>query len=119
MKPALTNFAKYAYWLLLTVWTAIFAGFWSVIFLGGEILQWLLVNVLGANVVSTDAMIQLLQHVSGFGLALIWAMGAFALYVAKRLMWAAVEGPGGPYNIDLVNDGKVIDGSAIDKTERH
>ena len=111
------DFAKYAYWLLLSIWSAIFAGFWAVIFLGGKILTWLLTAIFHVAAEPSVALINILQSVSLWGLALIWGMGALALYIAKRLLWAQLEGPGEPYDVQLTNNDRTIDGTAVDKSE--
>ena len=109
--------AKYAYRLLLLIWTAIFAGFWGVVFLGGQLLEWLLTALFDVDAEPSIALINILQSVSMWGLLLIWVMGAVALYIAKRLIWAVMEGPGRPFEVRLSNDGHTIDGTATDKSE--
>lgn len=109
---------RYTFIFLLVIWSAIFAGFWGVIFLGGNILQWLLGDVFGIAPDQVHAVIDTIQHVSGAGLAIIWLMGAAMLYIMKKWLWAVVRGPGNPYNVHVVNDGEVIDGTATDVTEK-
>lgn len=103
---------------LIAAWTAIFVGFWSMIYLGGNAIVWVVENIFGYAGEGADTLISIAQNVGTVGLFMIWFMGAAGLFILRKWLSAITKGPGEPYDVEIVHDGKTIETSYQDVTEK-
>lgn len=103
---------------LMVIWTSIFLFFWAIVEVGGNALSWIFINIFGAPADRAELFFSLLQNVGMTGLVVIWLMGAAGLFIMRRWLRVLTQDPGDSYEVKVQHDGKTIESSATDVTEK-